>query len=296
VTLYRVRHVTEYDYGEPVVISHNEAHLVPRRLDTQEVTDLQLRIDPQPATVKWHADYFGNPVVFFALQAPHDRLRIESESSVELRPLPPFDPLASPPWEQVAQAARRPADAAALAATEFRFASPLVPLLPELAEHAQVSFPPGRPFAQGLLDLAHRIHTEFHYDPGATTLETPVLDVLRLRRGVCQDFAHVMIGSLRALDLPARYVSGYLRTRSDSDPADEEPTLVGAEASHAWVAGWCPVLGWLPVDPTNDLVPTDRHVTLGWGRDYDDVSPVKGVTVGGGAQRVDVRVEVRPLP
>jgi Transglutaminase-like enzymes, putative cysteine proteases len=149
-----------------------------------------------------------------------------------------------------------------------------------------------------VLDFAHRIHAEFHYDPEATTLDTPVEDALRERHGVCQDFAHVMIGGLRSLGLPARYVSGYLKSRGAAKP-DGQPRadgdLVGSEASHAWIAAWCPNLGWIEVDPTNDLVPSDRHIVLAWGRDYDDVSPVKGVTVGGGSHTVEVTVQVTPI-
>ena len=159
------------------------------------------------------------------------------------------------------------------------FDSPFVAASEALAAYARPSFAPGRPLAEAVLDFAHRIHAEFRYDPEATTLDTPVEDALRERHGVCQDFAHVMIGGLRSLGLPARYVSGYLKSRRKAKPEAKpaaEGELVGSEASHAWVAAWCPTLGWIEVDPTNDLVPSDRHIVLAWGRDYDDVSPGEG--------------------
>ncbi len=306
MTAYRVKHTTLYEYGDPVVSAHDEAHLLPRSLPRQQVSRVELRIDPTPDTVAWHRDYFGNEVVFFALLVPHDRLEIRTESRVELRPPEPFDPQASCPWDEVARIAREDRSPASLEAYELVFDSPFVKTSAELADYARPSFPAGRPLGEGLLDLSHRIHTDVRYDPEATTLDTPVDEALRNRHGVCQDFAHVAIGALRSLGIPARYVSGYLRTRrSEAAAAVEtrppekaagngEKDLVGSEASHAWLAAWDPDQGWLDVDPTNDLVPGDRHVTLAWGRDYDDVSPVKGMTLGGGRHTIDVAVEVRP--
>ena len=299
MTLYRVRHETRYRYDGSVVTSHNEAHLLPRRLATQVVERVELRIDPNPETVAWHKDYFGNDVVFFTLEEPHASLTIRTDSCVKLRPAAPFEPAKSLAWEAAVEVVRSSRDAAALEAFEFAFDSPFVTTSEELADFGRPSFPAGRPVAEGLLDLMRRIHREFTYDPEATTLDTPLHESLANRRGVCQDYAHVMIGALRSLGLPARYISGYLRTRRDrtadggaaSEPGEE---LVGSEASHAWVSAWCPNLGWIDVDPTNDLVPSDRHLILAWGRDYDDVSPVKGVTLGGGFHRVDVSVEVVP--
>ncbi len=298
MTTYRILHQTLYEYGDEVVSSHNEAHLLPRRLATQTPADVQLRVDPTPDSVHWHVDYFGNDVVFFALQTPHRELSIRTESAVTLTPPPELDPSRSAPWERAAEAARAAQGPDALEAFEYVFDSPFVAASPALADYARPSFPPGRPLAEALVDFSHRIHADFRYDPDATTLDTPVEDALRERHGVCQDFAHVMIGGLRSLGLPARYVSGYLRSRPPQPaktPAAAEPDLIGAEASHAWAASWCPELGWIEIDPTNDLVPRDRHVVLAWGRDYDDVSPVKGVTLGGGSHAVEVSVEVRPI-
>ncbi len=295
---YHVLHQTRYRYADEVVSSHNEAHLLPRALATQTPNNVQLRIDPTPDSVRWHKDYYGNDVVFFNLQTAHRELTIRTESDVAIDPAPRFDSARSMPWEKVAETVRLPRDPAALEAFEYVFDSPFVAASEALAAYARPSFAPGRPLAEAALDFAHRIHGEFHYDPEATTLDTPVEDALRERHGVCQDFAHVMIGGLRSLGLPARYVSGYLKSRRKTKP-DAKPAaegeLVGSEASHAWVAVWCPALGWIEVDPTNDLVPSDRHIVLAWGRDYDDVSPVKGVTLGGGSHTVEVTVEVQPV-
>lgn len=295
---YHVLHQTRYLYADEVVSSHNEAHLLPRALATQTPSNVQLRIDPAPDTVRWHQDYYGNDVVFFNLQTAHRELTIRTESDVALDPAPRFDPARSTPWEEVAAGVRLARTPDALEAFEYVFDSPFVAASETLAAYARPSFAPGRPLAEAVLDFAHRIHGEFFYDPEATTLDTPVEDALRERHGVCQDFAHVMIGGLRSLGLPARYVSGYLRSRRKAKaearpPAEAE--LVGSEASHAWVAVWCPTLGWIEVDPTNDLVPSHRHIVLAWGRDYDDVSPVKGVTLGGGSHTVEVTVEVKPV-
>jgi len=305
VIAYRVSHKTLYSYADEVVSSHNEAHLLPRPLATQSSRGVQLRIDPTPDSVCWHRDYFGNDVVFFALQAPHRELAIRTEGEVVVEPASPFDPARSLPWELVVESLRRERGAETLEAFEYVFDSPFVAASEVLAEYARPSFPPGRRLAEALVDFSHRIHAEFHYDPGATTLDTPVEEALRERHGVCQDYAHVMIGGLRSLGLPARYVSGYLGSRPTPPPGRRKsgsrsggkaaPELIGAEASHAWVAAWCPILGWIEVDPTNDLVPSDRHVVLAWGRDYDDVSPVKGVTLGGGSHTVEVSVEVKPV-
>jgi transglutaminase-like putative cysteine protease len=298
ITAYHVLHQTRYTYADEVVSSHNEAHLLPRALDTQTPSNVQLRIDPAPDTVRWHKDYYGNDVVFFNLQTAHRELTIRTESDVALDPATRFDPARSTPWEEVAAGVRLARTPDALEAFEYVFDSPFVAASEALAAYARPSFAPGRPLAEAVLDLSHRIHAEFHYDPEATTLDTPVEDALRERHGVCQDFAHVMIGGLRSLGLPARYVSGYLKSRGKAKAEAKPPAdsaLVGSEASHAWVAVWCPTLGWIEVDPTNDLVPSDRHIVLAWGRDYDDVSPVKGVTLGGGSHTVEVTVEVKPV-
>jgi len=294
--LYRVVHETAYQYSEPAVISHNQGHLLPRNSERQTLQALELRIDPSPPTVQWQQDYFGNDVVFFALQEPHERLVVRTESRVEVAARPPLRLDESPPWEEVVQRTRSARDEVGLAAFEMVWESPFIATGEPFADYARSSFPPGRRLAEALLELNGRIHREFRYDPEATTLATPIAEVLRQRHGVCQDFAHLMIGCLRSLGLPARYVSGYLKSAAPAPPrAGAEADLVGSEASHAWVSAWCPANGWIDVDPTNDVVPSERHVVLAWGRDYDDVSPLKGVSLGGGTHTVSVAVEMRPL-
>ncbi len=294
--IYAVRHQTTYAYSGPAVISHNQGHLLPRASERQRLHKLELRIDPSPASVKWQRDYFGNDVVFFALQEPHEELVVRTESEVEVKPRPAVAVEASPPWEQVVAQLRAARDPEGLAAFEMVWESPFVTTGPAFAAYARESFAPGRRLAEALLELNGRIFREFRYDPKATSLATPIAEVLEQRHGVCQDFAHLMIGCLRSLGLPARYVSGYLKSAEPKgDGAAGDPDLVGSEASHAWVSAWCPGNGWIDLDPTNDVVPSERHVVLAWGRDYDDVSPLKGVTLGGGAHTVEVEVEARPV-
>ncbi|MGH0031099.1 MAG: transglutaminase family protein [Myxococcota bacterium] len=300
--LYALRHRTTYEYSDTAVISHNLGHLLPRSSEHQTLHKLELGIDPSPAAVQWHRDYFGNDVVFFALQQPHERLVVNAESRVEVKPRAALRLEASPPWEEVVESVRRGRDDASLAAYEMVWESPFVSTGPDFADYARAAFTPGRPLAEALLDLNARMHREFRYDPEATTLATPIEEVLAQRHGVCQDFAHLMIGCLRSLGLPARYVSGYLKSaepkkkqEKQKQAAAGEADLVGSEASHAWVSAWCPANGWIDVDPTNDVVPSERHVVLAHGRDYDDVSPLKGVTLGGGGHTVTVAVSVRPV-
>jgi transglutaminase-like putative cysteine protease len=296
MTLYHVEHETLYEYSEPAVISHNLGHLLPRRCERQQLEHVELGIQPSPPSVQWHRDYYGNDAVFFTIAEPHERLLVTATSRVRVEPPPALDQEGSPAWEQVAAELPRRRDEAGLAAFEMVWESPFVATGPAFAQYARASFTQGRGLAEALLDLNARIHREFRYDPEATTLATPISEVLEVRHGVCQDFAHLMIGCLRSLGLPARYVSGYIQSAAPKAAQAEPPPddLVGGEASHAWVSGWCPVNGWIDLDPTNDLVPRDRHVVLGWGRDYDDVSPLKGVTLGGGAQTVSVNVAAHP--
>jgi transglutaminase-like putative cysteine protease len=285
---YQVSHVTTYRYSEPVPLGHNEAHLTPRRFERQECLDSRLAVWPAPAILRTWTDYFGNPVIFFALEEEHAKLTVTSTSVVELFESRWPAGQSTPDWETVRAALAAPADAAALAAALFRFDSPYARCHPRLAEYAGQSFTPGRPLLDAALDLTARIHGEFRYDPAATNVHTPILDVFEKRRGVCQDFAHLEIACLRSLGLAARYVSGYLST----DPPAGQERLVGADASHAWASLYCPGMGWLDLDPTNNQMPTLRHVTIAWGRDYGDVCPIKGVFIGGGHHGMSVAVDV----
>jgi len=295
MTLYRLRHETVYSYADRVSISHDVAHIVPRELPRQRIHSVLLAIEPAPVTLTRFTDYFGNPAVFFLVEEPHDQLVVRAESEVEVTAPPLADFAASVPWDAMAIAVAARRDADALEAYECSFDSPFVVRSEALADYALPSFPPGRPVLEGARDLCTRIHRDFRYDPTATSLATPLHEVLAQRHGVCQDFAHVMIGALRSIGVPARYVSGYVKSSDPEakDGADDEGML-GSEASHAWAQVFSPESGWSDFDPTNDVVPSDQHVVLGWGRDYDDVSPIQGVTLGGGLQTVAVKVELRP--
>ena len=290
MTLLRVRHLTAYDYADPVEMGAHVVHLRPRSLPYQQVRHFALHTGPAPARVGWGADHFGNAVGWVFLAGVHAALWLEAVAEVEVTPRPVPDPMTTLPWEHVAELAQQPA--AAAEAAEFTFASGRVPLLADARAWVAPSFSAGRPVLACVLDLVHRFATEFRFDPAATTVSTPVARVLELRAGVCQDFAHLMIAGLRVLGLPARYVSGYLRTR----PPPGKPRLVGADQSHAWVGVWLgPEHGWIDVDPTNALVVQDSHVVLGWGRDYADVSPVRGVLLGGGEHTLKVSVDLAPV-
>ena len=289
MTRYAVTHVTTYTYTEPVSLCQNLAHLAVRACDRQQAEPSSLVIAPEPAVVEERHDYFGNPTHHFTIQEPHRELTVTATHSVSVFPTSP--PAITPPWEQVRDRLGRDHSPAWLDAGQFAFDSRYAAADPRYAEYAADSFTPGRPILNAALDLVHRVHSEFAYDPRATTVATPVAEVFADRRGVCQDFAHFLLACFRSLGLAARYVSGYLSTV----PPPGRPRLVGADATHAWVSLWCGDAGWVDLDPTNDQVPTDRHILLAWGRDYDDVSPLKGVILGGGQHKVKVSVEVRPV-
>ena len=284
---YRARHVTSYAYADAVGSSHQLVHLVPRALPRQTVLASRVEVRPEPAVWSPRRDWFGNEMVQFTIETRHRHLVIEAECEVALRPAPPPPP--GPRWEEVRERLLA-GGPDSLDAIEHCFDSALVRTSPDLAAYAAPSFPAGRPVVEGLRDLNSRIHRDFTFDPQATTLATPIHEVLANRRGVCQDFAHLMIGCLRSLGLAARYVSGYLRTI----PPPGRPRLVGADASHAWLAAWTGG-DWLDLDPTNDCLPGLDHIVLAWGRDYDDVAPVRGIIDGGGAHTLSVAVDVLPL-
>jgi transglutaminase-like putative cysteine protease len=288
---YRVSHVTTYRYDEPVSICHNELRLTPRDRPGQRLLRSQLLIEPPPSALQRDTDYFGNAVTLLTLQEPHDRLTITAMSQVEVSPPSPGGARSASAWEDVVERLRTERSAETLEAYEFAFGSPLASGDEALKRFATESFPAGRPLFEAVRELTARIHAEFTYDPEATTVSTPVARVLRERRGVCQDFAHLEIAALRSLGVAARYVSGYIRTIAV--PGQER--VVGADASHAWLGVYEPGRGWVDFDPTNDVVANGSHVTLAWGRDYADVPPVKGVVLGGGEHTMDVAVDVVPL-
>ncbi|PWC34425.1 transglutaminase [Azospirillum sp. TSO35-2] len=299
---YRVRHATEYDYGEDVPISHHLLHLTARPHPRQRIRRSQLTIDPVPAVRSQRIDYFGNTVTYVAVQEPHRGFSVVAESEVEVFDAPPLAPDDSRPWEQVRDSLRAlsgPDDGAEI--TQYCFDSALVVSSPELLDYARASFTAGRPVMAACIDLMNRINADFAFDPTATTIATPMAEVMRKRRGVCQDFAHIAAGCARAIGLPARYVSGYLRTL----PPPGRPRLVGADVSHAWASIWCGNTGssvqsgipggWLDICPTNACVVNRDFITVAWGRDYDDVSPARGVLVGGAGHGLTVSVDVEPL-
>lgn len=296
---YHVLHETTYEYGSPVSLSQQQLHLSPRFLPWQSVHEQRIDIEPVPTWRRDGQDAFGNPVSWISFHAPHESLRIRSAMNISVRPHMPAsaDLEASIAWdklrERLAYDAAQPPLAEDLEAVRFLFESPHVRVKHELAQYAADCFAPGTPVLVGARALMAKIFDEFEFDPEATTVSTPILEVLENKRGVCQDFAHLMIGCLRALGLAARYVSGYLLTR----PPPGKPRLIGADASHAWVSVYAPGTAddWVDFDPTNNLLPDTEHITLALGRDFSDISPLRGIILGGGSAEPEVAVTVVPL-
>ena len=288
---YRITHRTVYDYSEAVSVSHHAARLLPMQGPTQQVSRSSLTVSPTPAVRKESRDYFGNAVCSFAIQEIHRHFEVVARSQVAVNVATAPALALSVPSEKVVACFRDPVSPADVAPYEFCMESPHVRLRPAYAEYARVSFSPGTPLLVGARDLMRRIHADFRYDSIATTVATPIEEVWEKRHGVCQDFAHMAVACLRSLGLPARYVSGYLRTF----PAAGKVRLVGADASHAWFSVYCPVSGWVDFDPTNDVIPSEEHITVAVGRDFSDVSPLSGIITGGGEHKVRVLVDVEPL-
>lgn len=289
---YRITHETSYGYNEPVSLCHNEAHLILRNSDNQICTHRQLKIDPLPAIEHERIDFFGNVVNYFSIQTPHTTLRVTATSEIQIQSLEMLPNLsASPPWEQVSETIKNSLDPVTLEAREFILDSPFITVDDSLKTYALPSFTPDRPLLEAVNDLMNRVYTEFSYDPHFTTIITPLSEVLEHRRGVCQDFAHLMIGCIRAMGLPARYVSGYLETL----PPPGQEKLQGSDASHAWLSVYVPEQGWTDFDPTNNQIPTAQHITTAWGRDYSDVTPLKGIIFGGGEHTLMVSVDVERI-
>ena len=293
---YHITHKTLYTYTELVPICHNLVHLEPRATPYQKCIDYQLKIDPGPAFISGRDDYFGNRTEYFSIEGGHQKLEIIAESTVDVSTNMSHESGDSVAWEDCTpkrtglSAKDRPREAPDPVLSLLSFPSPRISIVPELHDYAALSFPSRRPIVEALVDLTSRIHGDFKFDSRATSVDTPLEDVLRLRCGVCQDFAHLATGCLRAMGLAARYTSGYLRTT----PIPGKPRLVGADASHAWSSCWCGPLGWIDFDPTNNCLIHESHVTVAWGRDYGDVCPIQGVFVGGGEHQIRVSVEVAP--
>jgi transglutaminase-like putative cysteine protease len=284
VVRYHVRHQTAYDYNSDVVHSQQLLHLIPRPAPYQECLEHDIEITPVTFLRHDELDAFGNPVTRVEFERPHRRLQVTTDMEVAVYPRPSMIPSDTLPWDRLAtrfdHTGRAPGRED-LEAARFRQESPYVRVKRMFADYAESCFPAGRPIMACALELMTKLHTELKYAPGATTIATPVTEVLDIRRGVCQDFAHLMIACLRSRGLPARYVSGYVRS------------LVGSAASHAWVAVYTPPFGWLELDPTNDCLVSTDHISIAWGRDFGDVSPLRGIILGGGRHNLSVDVQVK---
>lgn len=310
----RVHHETRYDHGAPVELAHHVAYLRPRDTDWQHVRDWRLQIEPVPQAdaladagaagsapaqaafqvppgVQLSQDGWGNWRANFNHATVHERLRVCSSFVVELQPRPAWQVSVSPPWESVRALLRRGPCAGQEAAAEFALPSVYAPVDAALERFGREAFAPGVPLLTGALSLMNEVYQRLEYRPAATTVATRAPESLAQRRGVCQDFAHIMIGAMRSLGLAARYVSGYLLT----EPPPGQPRLVGADATHAWMEAWCPAHGWIALDPTNAVPAGLDHVTMAWGRDYADVAPLRGVIRGGGQAMPRVAVTVEPV-
>jgi transglutaminase-like putative cysteine protease len=288
---YRVVHETVYSYSSQVSGSRQVAHLQPRETSWQRVLSHRLDIEPRCTERSRGVDYFGNHFESFFVDEPHQTLSVRAESEVIVSASAPAPGAASPPWEKAAGQRGVWQAGADLAVEQYRVASPAAPVLARTRAWAEPSFRAGRPWLEAVFELTQRIQDEFEYDPEATNIFTSVAEVLDLKRGVCQDYAHLMLSALRSLGMPARYVSGYVLNSAHSDGT----RLTGADASHAWVAAWCPGLDWVAFDPTNGKLADQEFITLGWGREYLDVTPLRGVVLGAASQQLAVAVKVMPV-
>ncbi len=290
---YRVRHETVYHYGGNVAHSHQLLHLSPRDTARQTCGLHRIALEPAPSTRRDDVDAFGNSVTRLEYDLPHDRLEVLAEVEVDVRTAPMIDASSSDPWETVRDTlmfSARPIDAALLDAFRYRMESSYVRIKRTFTDYGADCFLPATPLLAAAEALMHKVHRDFEYAPGSTNIRTSAIEAFDARRGVCQDFAHIMIGCLRSRGLAARYVSGYLRTLP---PPGADAAYVGADASHAWVSVFCPPFGWVDLDPTNDVRVSSDHIVIAWGRDFGDVSPLRGVIVGGGEHRLSVRVSVQ---
>jgi transglutaminase-like putative cysteine protease len=315
-TRYRIRHLTEYSYGSDVVHSHQLLHLVPRPVHFQQCFEHSIEICPATYRRRDAVDAFGNPVTRIEIEYPHRHLDVTAEMEVQVHPRLPVHAADTLPWERVATGLSyhsRSPSREHLEASRFRHESQYVRVKQMFTDFAHECFPEGRPILACAEELMTKLNRSFEYAPGETTIATPVTEVLRDRRGVCQDFAHLMIACFRSRGLAARYVSGYVRTLGprearaqlelqfqsqsapDPSPEVEPPGLIGGAASHAWVSVFCPPLGWIDLDPTNDTYVGTDHIAIGWGRDFGDVSPLRGVILGGGTHQLSVHVSVETV-
>ncbi|MDB6054255.1 MAG: transglutaminase domain protein [Verrucomicrobiales bacterium] len=290
--IYELTHNTRYSYTHLISLSHHLMHLKPRDCPHQKCVSHSLSISPTPSNLNSHLDYFGNPSTFAIVETIHQEFSVTSKSTVNLQAQIIPEPNETPAWEIVRNLCRGEQIGQGLDASEFIYNSPLIQRSENFSDYAAPSFKPRQSLLEAVAHLTSRIHHDFTFDPTATTVATPLQEVFKSRRGVCQDFAQLEIACLRSMGLAARYVSGYLETV----PPPGKRRLVGADASHAWVSFYCPGLGWIDVDPTNNLFPSSKHITIAWGRDYSDVSPIRGVILGNGNHTLKVGVDVVALP
>jgi len=288
---FRITHRTTYRYAESVTVSQHAARMAPRTTAHQQGSEFKLQIKPAPALKSEHTDYFGNSMCVFSVQGLHRDLEVTATSVVRTTKPEAIILAVSPGYAKVRALFRDPVSPDLCEPYQFVFDSPQVQCHADYAAYALASFTAETPVLAGVRDLTHRIHADFKFDPTATTVATPLEEVWTKRRGVCQDFAHLAIACLRSIGLPARYVSGYLRTV----PPPGKPRLVGADQSHAWFSVYCPTVGWVDFDPTNDCIVGEDHPMVAYGRDYSDVSPLVGIITGGGEHKVIVGVDVEPI-
>lgn len=289
--IYDVSHKTLYRYSAHVVQSQHVVHMSPRMMRNQNIRLHSLIVEPAPVHRYEGIDAFGNQLAILDIEIPHKELVLHSRSTIEVIPPAPFNRSATCPWDRLDEHLTLPGGDLDLDTIQYRCVSRYTPASPDIADYAAPSFPAGRPVLEAAMDLTLRIFKEFKFDGTATDISTPIVQVVRQRRGVCQDFAHVALACLRTRRIPARYVSGYILTH----PAPGQVKLQGADASHAWISVWSPEAGWVDFDPTNGIAITDEHIAISYGRDYNDVSPISGILLGGGAHSVSVGVDVTPI-
>ena len=290
--IYEVRHLTTYRYNAPVTYARCTLRLTPRETDDQAVLASAISVQPRPSSMKSRSGPFGEKITAVVVEAPHTELKIEATCKVQVKRMGADHAVRGAAWESVREAALASASLEIGSPANFLYPTAQVPILAPLTEYARRAFAPDRPVVEAAFELARTIRAEFRYDSKATLISTPAIEAFEARRGVCQDFTHIMLAGLRGLGLSAAYVSGYLRTV----PPPGQKRLEGADATHAWVNLWCgEALGWIGFDPTNGLIVADDHIELAMGRDYADVSPIDGVILGSGDQDLTVAVDVKPI-
>jgi transglutaminase-like putative cysteine protease len=288
---YAITHTTEYKYHGPVSLCHNIAKLLPRDTDTQVCKSCEIHITPKPDVLDEYEDFYGNKVVYFAIQQEHKSLTVtvKSEIAKQVAASPEFNWYGQASWEEIKQVIQEGTEY--MDARQYIAATPMTDFNTDIKSYAHQSFGADKTLLDAALDITGRIYKDFSFKPGFTTITTPADEVFKARKGVCQDFAHLAIACIKSLGLPARYVSGYVETV----PPEGEEKLVGVDASHAWFSVFIPGMGWMDFDPTNNIIPGSQHITIGWGRDYADICPLKGVILSSGPHQLHVSVDMRRL-